>query len=132
MVFGHVKGDDETTLRLACEFTQDMVDKYGAIPRPHVAKNFVPGNDGWRDKNNSNAIEILLKHPEAFQSLDFTALPSTLTHPDSNLRQLATKYFLEMCGIKGNTTKPVLPITANLTADQIEEVRIFNMRKYDR
>ncbi len=44
---------------------------------------------------------------EVFQSLDFTALPSELTHPDEKLRGLATKRFLDICSIPGNTTKYV-------------------------
>ena len=62
MVFGHVGADTEETLKLAYEFTIDMVHRYRAIPRPHVSKAFIPGNNGWRHPNYSAAVEELLKH----------------------------------------------------------------------
>ena len=132
MVFGHVGVDTEETLKLAYDFTMNMVDNFGAVPRPHVAKAFVPGNDGWRSKKHAAAVETLLNHPESFQSLDFTALPSSLTHPDKKMRKLATEYFLKICSIPGNTTLHVKPITPDLTDKELEEVKNFNKGKYDR
>ncbi|MFC2135944.1 radical SAM protein [Bacteroidota bacterium] len=132
MVFGHVEADKEDSLRLAYEFTLDMVGKYGAVPRPHVAKAFIPGNDGWTSPEYREAVERLIEHPESFQSLDFTALPSTLTHPDEEIRSLATKYFLEICSIEGNTTSHTKPITPDLSPKELEEVKRFNEGRYDR
>ena len=132
MVFGHVGVDTEETLKLACEFTEDMINKYKAVPRPHVAKSFIPENKGWVDRENADSIETLLKNPASFQALDFTALPSKLTHPDDKIRELATNYFLEMCKMEGNTTQYVKPITPDLTLEEIEEVKKSNERKYDR
>ncbi len=132
MVFGHVGVDTEKTLKLAYEFTQAMVDNYKVVPRPHVAKNFIPGNKGWIDSENGKAIELLLKNPESFQALDFTALASSLTHPDDRLRELTNHYYKEICNIKGNTTQWVMPIAPDLTPEQIEEVKKFNEWKYDR
>ena len=132
MVFGHVGVDTEKTLKLACEFTQAMVDTYEAVPRPHVAKNFIPGNKGWIYPGNVKAIELLLKNPESFQGLDFTSLASPLTHPDGRLRELTNHYYKEICNIEGNTTQWVMPITPDLTPKQIEEVKKSNKWKYDR
>jgi len=78
------------------------------------------------------AIEDLLQHPESFQSLDFTALPSPSTHPDETVRALATEYFLKMCELPGNTTLHVQPITPDMTPEQVEAVRQFNQGRYDR
>jgi hypothetical protein len=132
MVFGHVGVDTEDTLRLAYEFTLDMVARYGAVPRPHVAKSFIPGNTGWVDPKNGEIVDALIKHPESFQTLDFTALPSTLTHPDGDFRELVSKYFINICGIRGNTTQYVRPITPDLTEEELREVREFNLGRYDR
>ena len=132
MVFGHVAADTEESLKLAYEFTLDMVNKYKAIPRPHIAKAFIPGNDGWKSQKYKEYIEKILKYPESFQSLDFTALPSTLTHPNDKIRRLATKYFLKMCLIPGNTTLYTKPITPGLNMQEIEEIRMFNEGRYDR
>ncbi len=132
MVFGHDEVDTEHTLKLAYEFTIDMVENFGAVPRPHVAKAFIPGNDGWRSPKHSHQVEALLQHPEAFQSLDFTALPSPLTHPNDALRELVTDYFLRICNISGNTTLFVKPITPDMSHEELEAVKKFNEGRYDR
>ncbi|MBI2558684.1 radical SAM protein [Candidatus Woesearchaeota archaeon] len=133
MVFGHIGVDTEETLKLANEFTLDMIAKYGAVPRPHVAKSMVPGNKGWSDPENWFFVDVFLKHPEAFQALDFTALPSELTHPLSQeFRKSVTNYYLEMCKMPGNTTLPTKPITPNLSSEQIHEIKSFNEGRYDR
>lgn len=132
MVFGHAGIDTKESLELAVDFTRDMVDQYGAIPRPHIAKGFVPGNNGWYDPQLQPVIEQLMQDPESFQTLDFTALPSTLTHPDPELRRIATECYLEICAMPQNTTLPIIPITPELTAEQRGAVRAENEGKYDR
>lgn len=135
MVFGHPKADNNESLEAALKFTEKMIEDYGAIPRPHVDKSFIPGNDDWANPPNEatrQSIERLMQHPELFQSLDFTALPTSLSHPNPKLRELTTDYFLKMCELKGNTTQFVKPITPDLTPRQIEEVKKFNEERYDR
>ncbi|MBI2572893.1 radical SAM protein [Candidatus Woesearchaeota archaeon] len=132
MVFGHNGIDTPKTLQLAYEFTMDMVERYQAVPRPHVAKAFVPGNEGWISPDHAHQVEALMQHPESFQSLDFTALPSPLTHPNKELRRVATEYFLKMCDIPTATTLPIMPITPDMTNQEIELVMQSNMGKYDR
>ncbi len=132
MVFGHSSIDTEETLRLAYEFTLDMVDNYGAVPRPHVAKSFIPCNNGWTDPANEKAVSVLMEHPTAFQALDFTALASELTHPDEKLRELVNEHYVKICSIPGNTTQYVKPITPYLTLENAEEIKKFNEEKYDR
>lgn len=131
MVFGHMGVDNHDTMKLAYKFTVDMVDKYGAIPRPHVAKSFVPGNKGWKMSHNQEAIELMVQSPELFQALDFTALPSRLTHRHKETKRLATKYFLKICYLPSATTLFVKPITPEMTLKQIEEVKKFNEGRYD-
>ncbi len=132
MVFGHSDIDTEETLRLAYDFTLYMTDRCNAVPRPHVAKSFIPGNNGWVDQKNAEAVETLIRHPESFQSLDFTALPSTLTHPNGKIRDLITEYYLKVCNIRGNTTLHVKPITPEMTPEEIAEVKRYNEGRYDR
>jgi radical SAM superfamily enzyme YgiQ (UPF0313 family) len=131
MVFGHENVDNEDSLRAAYDFAKEMQDKYGAIPRPHVSKAFVPGNEGWK-KGYEPQIESIMTNPELFQCLDFTALPTELTHPDRIQRQLATKYYLKMCQLEKNTTQPLLPIKLGMTRTQIEKVNKSNEGKFDR
>lgn len=132
MVFGHAGIDTKDSLRLAVDFTQDMVTQYGAVPRPHIAKGFIPGNNGWHDAQNQPAIEQLINDPECFQTLDFTALPSSLTHPDTELRKIATDCYLEICAMPENTTLPIIPITPDLTRAQRDTAHSINEGKYDR
>ncbi len=132
MVFGNPKTTKEDNIREAFEVTQMVVEKFGAIPRPHVSKDFIPGNLGWVSGKYSEEIEVLLRNPDTFQSLDFTALPSELTHSDPIVRSLATEYFLKMCALPGNTTKPVQPITPDLSLEEIERVRADNEGQFDR
>jgi len=132
MVFGNPRTTEEKTIREAYRVTEMVVEKYGAIPRPHVSKDFIPGNDGWISPLYESQVELLLGHPESFQSLDFTALPSPLTHPNERIRELATEYFLKMCKLPGNTTKYVKPITPGLSPLELEAVKRFNEGHFDR
>ena len=132
MVFGHPTADTEESLSAAYQVTRMVVENNQAVPRPHVSKDFIPGNKGWRSLEHAKAVESLLAHPESFQSLDFTALPSKLTHPNEKIRELATKYFLKMCELPGNTTQYVKPITPDLTPKEIEKVKKFNQNHFDR
>lgn len=132
MVFGHPTADTEESLGAAYQVAGMVGRAYGAVPRPHVSKDFIPGNNGWSSPEHAKAIESLLEHPESFQSLDFTALPSPLTHPNERIRKLATKYFLKMCELPGNTTQYVKPITPNLSQSELEAIRKFNECRFDR
>ncbi|MBS3162911.1 radical SAM protein [Candidatus Woesearchaeota archaeon] len=131
MVFGHNGADTEGSLRKAYDFSKDMVEVFGAIPRPHVAKAFLPGNDGWTDLKYQSSVRTLLDHPELFHNLDFTTLPTELTHPNRELRLLTIKYFLEICNLPGNTTKYLLPIEEGMTSEQQKNVVDFNRGRYD-
>ena len=131
MVFGHVNVSVNDP-RAAYDFAKAMVEQYGAIPRPHVSKWRIPGNVGWAEPSGESEREVLLSNPELFQSLDFTALPSKLTHPDLELRAEATKYFLLMCMLPGNTTKPVLPLELGMGSKEVDHVMRHNIKQWDR
>ena len=109
MVFGHVGVDTPESLKHSYDFVEAMVDKYGAVPRPHIAKTFIPGNDGRNHPKFQKEVDTLIQQPHLFQSLDFTALASKLTHPDKAFRDLVNYYYLEMCKLPGNTTLPIIP-----------------------
>lgn len=132
MVFGNPRTTKKDSIKAALHVTEMVVTKYGAIPRPHVSKDFIPGNDGWLKQEYAEAVENLMQHPGSFQSLDFTALPSPLTHPNKRIRELATEYFLKMCELPGNTTQWVKPITPGLSRDEIELIKNFNEGRFDR
>ena len=77
-------------------------------------------------------ITSLIQQPKLFQSLDFTALASTLTHPDPIFRELINYYYLEMCKLPGNTTLPIIPYELSDSAKVFEEKRQQNVEKFDR
>lgn len=132
MTFGHNDVDNEKSLMAAYEFTKQMIELYGAIPRPHIAKSFIPGNDGWFDIKNRDKVETLMKNPFAFQSLDFTALPTSFTHSNKEIRTLSKKYFLKMCALKGNTTQYVKSFTPRMSKNSMRKIETFNLNRFDR
>lgn len=131
MVFGHVNIDTEESLACSRDFTRAMLDEYGACPRPHVAKSAVPGNDGWNAAEWKGVVDVLLANPHLFQTLDFTALPSTLTHPDAEFRDAATKFFIEVCELGSCITRYVRPEEPSMGETELAEVRRFNEGRYD-
>jgi hypothetical protein len=131
MVFGHNGHDDLESLKLANDFLRGMAEHYGAIPRPHVAKDVVPGNDGWQASENQATLRYLFEKPHAFQLLDFTALPSWLTHPDPSFRRAVSDAFLQACSIEGASTQFVYPEDPELPAEALLEAKELNLRRYD-
>lgn len=132
MVFGHVGVDTEQSLRHAYDFVEAMVNTYGAVPRPHIAKQFIPGNDGRSNHRFQKEVSMLIENPILFQSLDFTALASTLTHPDNEFRDMVNYYYLEMCKLPGNTTRPIIPYDIWDTQEIIQQKKKKNIGKFDR
>ncbi len=131
MVFGHNNVEDEESLKLAYEFSSEMLGRYGALPRPHIAKDIVPGNDGWYNAANKNIVNLFLNNPILFQNLDFTAVPSPITHPNKEFRELVTKYYLKVCKLPSCLTQYVLPELTNMDRIKLSEVRSFNLKRYD-
>ena len=132
MTFGHNDADTEDSLSQAYKFVENMIREYQAVPRPHIAKSFIPGNDGWYSANYKKQVELLIKKPILFQCLDFTALPTRFTHSNDIVRELAKNYFLKMCNLKENTTKYVKSITPGMSKRQVERINEFNLNRYDR
>lgn len=131
MVFGHNYFEDEESLFLAVKFCKEMEMNYSAVPRAHVAKDIVPGNDGWSAPKNQKIREEFYKNPILFQNLDFTAIPSPITHPDIHFRKLVTKYYQMACEVPNSLTKMVLSELPTMTTEELASVRIYNQGRYD-
>lgn len=127
MVFGHNYIEDKIALEKAYQFSVEMFKKYSALPRPHVAKDIVPGNDGWNDSENKTTIEKYIKNPWLFQNMDFTALPSKITHQDDEFRNLVSKVYLKICSLPKSLTQYVKPYNSYPDHKLVE----YNCEKYD-
>ncbi len=128
MVFGH-QMETKASLEAAVDFTLDMHHLYGATPRPHVAK-CVPGSADWIAAQKE-FIRLLFKNPEYFQALDFTALASSISHPDPDLRAFVNHYYQMIANITGNMTDVIYPIAPEFTPEENERHRRMNIGKYD-
>lgn len=131
MVVGHAN-DTPETLRDDVEFILDMAEYYGAAPRPYVTKSIVPGNTGWRDPKNAAYVEKFIEHPEYFQALDFCALPTSLTHPNAEMRVHIEKSFVMLTNIAGNTTNIVYPFSPDVDERTNRTHGRLNRGKFDR
>ncbi len=131
MVFGHNNIEDEKALKMAVKFCQDMQNQFGAVPRPHIAKDIVPCNDGWMDHRNEIIRQQFYKNPLLFQNLDFTAIPSPITHSNSEFRDLVTKYYKMVCELPNSLTQFVLAELPTMTDKELALVRLHNQERYD-
>ena len=131
MVFGHNDWDTEKSLDTAVRFVDETNGLYEAISRPHVAKGVVPGNDGWIDPKSIDTVNYLLNNPKAFQLLDFTTLPSSLTHPDPDFRDLVKQAFLKICKTKNCLTQYTMPEDLKFSNEKLQYAKTFNLEHYD-
>ncbi|MSR87002.1 hypothetical protein EXS70_02410 [Candidatus Peribacteria bacterium] len=130
MVFGHEE-DTQQTMTGAIRFAADMQDAYGAVPRPHLSKALIPGNDGWRDPLNAELVEMRLNNQDLFYNDDFTCRASSITHPDPLRRAQVNEAYEKMTRLERATTLPLFPrepADPELTA--LHEY--LNTGKYDR
>ncbi len=134
MVFGNPAHDNsKRNIEAAYEMVRLAVEKYGAIPRPHVAKNFIPGNDGWVAPEYKKQREILLNKSFMFQALDFRALHVLgFTYFDSESIDNLNNGYVNMLNLPGNTTQLIVPMTPDMTPEEQEGVRKDNQGKSDR
>lgn len=131
MVFGHNNKENEDSLIKAVEFSSQMLHKYNSYPRPHISKDIVPGNNGWADIKNKNILHTFYKDILLFQNLDFTALPSKVTHEDDEFRDLVSKYFITICELPMSLTQYVKPLNSDMTLNEVCKINNFNKERYD-
>jgi hypothetical protein len=72
----------ERTVQYAIKWAED----YGAVCRPHVAKDCSPGNDGWQSSKWAPLRARLVENPELFKNLDYLMEATELSHPDIEYR----------------------------------------------
>lgn len=138
MVFG---GPQETkeTLENAFRLTGELQEKFGAIPRPHVFKDLIPGNQYWSERVSTPRAkerkQIMKQDTRFCQAMDFKALASSVSHPDAMLRYMVNEYYRRMLALcqdpkdRGSFLYPIAP-------EFSEELNIlhafWNTGRYDR
>ncbi len=121
--------DTKESLQKNVDYSISRGDKYGVVSRPHVAKDLVPGNNGWENPVWAKQRDQLLANPRLFKNLDFVSLASELTHPDPEFRNQVNDAYLEI--VNQMTPKglcvstPLLPYNGNPQQDKIADA--FNM-----
>lgn len=131
MVFGG-SGETRHTIENEVLLSQRLADEYGALQRPHVAKT-VPGSDEWRSPSFSPTRELLLRHPEYLQALDFQALASAVSHPyDAGLRALINEAYLAITALGGVADSVIFPISPEYAPERNVLHARLNSGKYDR
>lgn len=105
MVIGHEWLDTPASLKDSYDFVVDMIDKYGAVPRPHIARKFSPNNAWWIDPNYRPMINRMIEDPDLFQAVDYTSLANKLTHPYSSqeFRDTVNNYYTLMTELPHST-----------------------------
>jgi hypothetical protein len=131
MVFGHEK-EGEEDLRLDEQFTVDMLEKFGATPRPQVMKDLIPGNDHWLLAVHARRVDFLLQNPEYMQALDFTATASSISHRDPVQRQRVNRHFIKIASLSDQSTKVIQALDPEFSEEQRAEMRRNNEGLYDR
>jgi hypothetical protein len=90
MVTGYHHPDSFTgdipELEKTVKYSIEWAEKYGAVCRPHVAKECSPGNTGWNSPKWASIRAYLVENPEAFKNLDYLMEATELSHPDTGFR----------------------------------------------
>ncbi len=126
--------DTPQSLQKNVEYAIHCTEQYGVVARPHIAKDVVPGNDGWLYECWEPQRQMLFNDTKLFYNLDFVALASPLTHPNADFRQEVNQAYLEIIrklSPSGHcVTTPLLPVVSSLDELMVKSsqlVEIFNM-----
>jgi len=124
-----VRVGNRHTLQQDAEFSIRVAELYGAVARPHLAKDITPGGSSWRNPLWEKERNALLNDPELFINLDYVTLGSELTHPDKQFREEANEAYMHIINVltpRGLcTTRPLLPHTGDKYGDLLADT--YNM-----
>jgi hypothetical protein len=65
------------------------------------------------------------------QALDITALPSSITHPNPEFRELVRHWGERFAALPGNATRVTLPLDPECDDEENERRRVANLGLYD-
>lgn len=135
MVFGH-RSSTRESLKETVRIVEHLHEKYGAIPRPHIVKNLLPGLEEWNDPKNEKYKRRLAENPWDYQALDFCCLPSHYSHPhDENTDDLSNSIesaSIDMVAISNKSTDLIYPVTSFQDEETNQRNREKNIGQYDR
>lgn len=89
-------GDTPESLKFTAEYAEYIATRFGTVARPYVAKDFAPGNHGWKDARYAARRKHVLEHIHLFKNLDYAALASEVTHPDPAFRAYVNESFMKI------------------------------------
>ena len=111
MVFGFPEDTSRTIWKTVWLSLTAILKYNNVIVRPYLAKSAVPGNEGWKTKNET--VEAILTNYHRFYNLDFCVIGSSLTDPNRRHRWESNAAYLLICGLLTplgkSTTYPLLP-----------------------
>lgn len=94
LVMGYKK-ENWHTLWKTCKKSKEYVRlSPRVVIRPFIAKEFVPGNDGWYNQDLQKTVRSVVSNPDLFYNLDFAACASSLTHPRRKHRIMCNAAYL--------------------------------------
>lgn len=123
MVFCHPKIDTFQSLWAAKDYLEEMHEKYGAVPRIHIAKSALAGTTGptgWNSDFNIFAKDLQLHEPDHFLMKDFLARPNRLSHPNQKEREMFYDIVLRIEDIIKDRTYDLWTIPPSLSHDAID------------
>ena len=121
--------DTPKSLKKNVEYSISCAETFGVIARPHIAKDMVPGNNGWKNPIWEKQRQQLFENPQLFRNLDFVALASEITHSNNEFRQHVNDAYLDIIRALTPTghcvTSPLIPYTTDEHQDRVADT--FNM-----
>ncbi len=111
MVLGFPEDTARTLLKAVLACWISVLRWRHVVIRPYLAKEVVPGNNGWKQK--PVVAEHITSQPRLFYNLDFCAIGSPTTHPRRLHRWLCNAAYLLIYGSLAPfgkcLTSPLLP-----------------------
>lgn len=123
------------SLEAAHRFCSEMADLYASIPRPHIAREGLPGSNEWIQ--DPNLREWYLADPARFAFTDYTAYASEESHPHHTstfINEINTTYDL-IRSLSEESTQAIYPPATRflkLAEQQGKTLSQLNMGRFDR
>jgi radical SAM superfamily enzyme YgiQ (UPF0313 family) len=138
MVFG---GQRETreSIENGVRLIAGLKEQFGAVPRPHVFKDMIPGNIYWSGEKDAphakERQETMFRNPWYCQAQDFKSRASSLSHPVEELRTMVNsgcERIAAMCDDPRDCNSMTFPYAPEFSEMEVAQYKNRNMYRYDR